>query len=101
MTKLVTNLFSDTSFLPIRIFVSLDASLSAFAAWPHLPLVRMVFPCQVPVDASLSEAGLVTAQGGTVDLPGMGRRASDGGFIIHLGDTVNSFSFFLSKGSRI
>ena len=74
--------FSGTSFLPIRVFVSLDASLSAYAAWPQLPLAQVVFPCQVPVDAALSEAGLVTAQGGTVDLPGMGRRALGGGFII-------------------
>ena len=40
----------------IRSFVSLDASLSAFAALPQLPLVRVVFPCQAPVDAAQSEA---------------------------------------------
>ena len=51
--------FSDTSFLPIRVFVSLDASLSAFAAWPQLPLAQVVFPCQVPVDAAQSEAHLL------------------------------------------
>ena len=56
MTKLVTNLFSDTPFLPIRIFVSLDVSLSAFAQLPQLPLVQVVFPCQAPVDAAQSEA---------------------------------------------
>ena len=83
MTKLVTKSFSGTSVLPIRVLVSLDASLSAYAAWPQLPLAQVVFPCQVPGRCSaLSEAGLVTAQGGTVDLPGMGRRALVGWFII-------------------
>ena len=68
MTKLVTNLFSDTSFL--------DASLSVFAAWPLLPLVQVVFPCQVPVDAAQSEARNCAG--------GHHRPARDGGGVLQM-----------------
>ena len=82
MTKLLT--FSGAFVLLIRVSRFTGCISLCLCCTASTPTCSGGLPvCQVPGRCStLSEAGLVTAQGGTVDLPGMGRRALVGWFII-------------------